>query len=128
MKNSWIFFFLFSTAPVFASASHPQVCGLMNRILNGMSVVASNLSNVNTTRTPEGGPYLVRELICMAENCEIQQQDKVKIVYEPTHLDADSNGYVAYPDIDVTDEIAQMQMLVQIYEKVDEVCHVYMVH
>ena len=122
MKSRSTLIFLFFTAPVFANASYSPVCGLMDRAQGAMNVVASNLANVNTTRTPEGGPYLVQELICASDVCEVEEIAKTKRVYEPSHIDADPEGFVTYPDIDVSDEISTMLMLVRIYEKAATVC------
>jgi flagellar basal-body rod protein FlgC len=102
-----------------------------------MDVIANNLANVNTTRTPEGGAFK-RQLVVFAQKQEQTQdasfdplddssasdpgksRDGVqavgiisdpgpdRMVYDPTHPDADANGYVHMPNIDVVKEMVDM--------------------
>jgi flagellar basal-body rod protein FlgC len=102
-----------------------------------MDVIANNLANVNTTRTPEGGAFK-RQLVIFAQKQEQTQdpdmdpldtsstddpassRDGVQVVgitqdpgpdrmvYDPTHPDADANGYVHMPNIDVVKEMVDM--------------------
>src|SRR5271155_4803592 len=102
-----------------------------------MDVIANNLANVNTTRTPEGGAFK-RQLVVFAQKQEAstnpsfdplesspdsdpaQSRDGVqavaivsdpgpdRMVYDPTHPDADANGYVHMPNIDVVKEMVDM--------------------
>ena len=101
----------------------------------GMDVIANNLANVNTTRTPEGGAFK-RQLVVFAQkqsadanasmdpldtsNDPGKSRDGVeavgimsdpgpdRMVYDPTHPDADTNGYVHMPNIDVVKEMVDM--------------------
>jgi flagellar basal-body rod protein FlgC len=92
-----------------------------------LDVVTSNLANVSTTRTPEGGPYRKKTVALSAENVEgnfdsaIKEAVKsvkvdevkedpngVKMVYDPTHPDADAKGFVAMPNINIMTEMADM--------------------
>jgi flagellar basal-body rod protein FlgC len=101
-----------------------------------MDVIANNLANVNTTRTPEGGAFK-RQLVIFAQKQETdpnasrnpmadatndpgKSQDGVqavgimsdpgpdRMVYDPTHPDADANGYVHMPNIDTVKEMVDM--------------------
>jgi flagellar basal-body rod protein FlgC len=100
-----------------------------------MDVIANNLANVNTTRTPEGGAFK-RQLVIFAQkqsedanasmnpldgqNDPGKSRDGVqavgimsdpgpdRMVYDPTHPDADANGYVHMPNIDVVKEMVDM--------------------
>ncbi len=102
-----------------------------------MDVIANNLANVNTTRTPEGGAFK-RQLVIFAQKQEQtndpdmdpldnddatdpgKSRDGVsavgimsdpgpdRMVYDPTHPDADANGYVHMPNIDVVKEMVDM--------------------
>ena len=100
-----------------------------------MDVIANNLANVNTTRTPEGGAFK-RQLVVFAqkqeqtENASMNPLDDSndpgksrdgvqavgivsdpgpdRMVYDPTHPDADANGYVHMPNIDVVKEMVDM--------------------
>lgn len=102
-----------------------------------MDVIASNIANVNTTRTPEGGPYRKREVILSAAYSPtggvipvagrsvspvgvkvlgITDHEQVRLVNDPSHPDADANGDVAYPDIDLVQEMGNMISAVRAYE------------
>src|SRR5690606_36304120 len=83
----------------------------------GLEVVGNNISNINTTRTEDGGPYkrqtvsfesksefdsvMKREMGKGVEVKEIRQDDNVRLTYDPTHPDANAEGYVAYPEINM---------------------------
>jgi flagellar basal-body rod protein FlgC len=92
-----------------------------------LDVVTSNLTNANTTRTPEGGPYKKKTVALAAENVEgnfdsalkdivqtvkvddiVEDPNGVKMVYDPAHPDADAKGYVATPNVNVMAEMADM--------------------
>lgn len=47
---------------------------------------------------------------------EIAEEERVRLVYEPGHPDADERGYVAYPDINVVEEMTRMISANRIYE------------
>ncbi len=47
---------------------------------------------------------------------EIQAEERTRLEYDPTHPHADENGYVAYPDINVVDEMARMISANRVYE------------
>ncbi len=100
-----------------------------------LDVVTSNLANVNTTRTPEGGPYRKRGIALAAENIdgnfdstmkeivksvkvdEIKENpNSIKMVYDPAHPDADTKGFVAMPDINIMAEMADMIAASRAYE------------
>ncbi len=96
-----------------------------------MDVIAENLANVNTTRTPKGGPY-VRRVPLFSERLddfmrrgpgdgvrvvEIAEDDQPpRLAYEPDHPDADASGYVAYPNVNVVREMADMMVASRAYE------------
>ena len=109
-----------------------------------MSVVSGNLVNSETTRTPEGGPYRRRDVIFQAVPAEDENSSTLmtvgfpeqrpsgiftvevagvresakapRRVYDPQHPDADKEGYVAYPDINVMEEMADLMSAVRSYE------------
>jgi len=104
-----------------------------------MNLVSSNLANINTTRTPEGGPYQRKEAVFAAQpvgqsfcdmlNSQIPGEfSQVKVAeiindprpaiskYEPHHPDADENGYVAMPNINLMEEMVNMMSASQSYE------------
>ncbi|MCR9205415.1 MAG: flagellar basal body rod protein FlgC, partial [Halobacteriovoraceae bacterium] len=96
-----------------------------------MGAITSNIANAQTTRTAEGGPYRKKEVVFGSEPAresfsdilegeldekaqsvhatEVISSDKPPILkYEPDHPDANDQGYVAYPDINVMEEMADM--------------------
>ncbi len=104
-----------------------------------MNTINSNIANVNTTRTPEGGPYRRKDVVLEAvpdaksfgEILTTQpQKDVAKVLvtdvtvdrkaplmkYEPDHADANEDGYVAYPNINLMEEMANMIMTTRAYE------------
>lgn len=87
-----------------------------------MNAISSNIANINTTQTPEGGPYRRKQVQLEAlpdaksfadmmltspeKNVNrVQVTDVVSdrsaplLKYEPDHPEANENGYVAYPNI-----------------------------
>jgi flagellar basal-body rod protein FlgC len=107
-----------------------------------MDVIANNLANVNTTRTPEGGPFK-RQLVVFAQKPDptavqdvgidgqtdpasartgveavgiLPAEGPDRLVYDPTHPDADANGYVHMPNIDVIKEMVDMMAASRAYE------------
>ena len=100
-----------------------------------MEVVASNLANAKTTRTPEGGPYRRKEPVLTAEPVAASFGDAMgaalrgvrleRIVddpsppirkFEPGHPDADAAGFVSYPNIDPVVEMVDMLSATRSYE------------
>ena len=100
-----------------------------------MDVIVSNLANVSTTQTPEGGPYKRKVIVFQAEpleegfdarlkdalrkvRVEAVQEDREgsRMVYEPGHPHADPEGFVAYPNVNVVSEMADMISANRAYE------------
>lgn len=100
-----------------------------------MDVITSNLANVNSTRTEEGGPYKKKSVAFTAEAVEspfdsaikdaiktvrieevTEDPNAVKMTYDPSHPDADASGYVAMPNINIMTEMADMIMAARGYE------------
>jgi len=95
-----------------------------------MNVIASNLANVETTRTADGGAYrrrdvvfasaretgfagilddsIARQSVGVRVTGIVEDARAMKHVYEPSHPDADTNGYVTYPNINVVEEMVNM--------------------
>ena len=79
-----------------------------------MSVIASNIANVNTLQNSKGeyDPYLRRSVMVSAsengqgvEVSNIQiEQGSLRRAHRPSHPHADANGYINVPDIDTTSE------------------------
>ena len=103
-------------------ASTPRACKIKDNIKTQINVIASNLANINTTRTPEGGPYQRKELICKAEFCVVVARGEFVEKYDPAHPDADSGGYVRLPKIDSRQEMDAMIEASQKYETAEKDC------
>ncbi len=100
-----------------------------------MDVIVSNLANVNTTRTSEGGPYKRKVAVFSAKPLEtnfdddltealrmvrvdgvVEDNKNIKMVFDPNHPDADENGFVSLPDINTIVEMSDMIMVNRAYE------------
>ncbi len=105
-----------------------------------MNTISSNLANVNTTRTPEGGPYRRKDVVfeampeaknfgeILGVNSPRQDMQRVQVTdvisdtkaplmkYQPDHPDANEDGYVAYPNINMMEEMTNMIQATRSYE------------
>lgn len=107
-----------------------------------MDVISNNIANVNTTRTPEGGAYRRQMVVFMPRNYHkprnpfqgLPPQDKLvgtgvrvigivedyshpfRLVYDPSHPDANKDGYVAYPNVNSVTEFVDMIDASRAYE------------
>lgn len=96
-----------------------------------LNVISMNMANAKTTRTPDGGAYR-RKSISMEsspvlspfDNAMMDQKNRdlhgvavrgivtddrpFRMKFEPGHPDANDQGYVAYPDINVIEEMTNM--------------------
>lgn len=93
-----------------------------------MDLIADNLANANTTRTPDGQPY--RRKVALFEpitptphmpgGVRVVQiaadASPPRMVYDPSHPDADANGYVTYPNVDIVHEMVDMITASRAYE------------
>lgn len=85
-----------------------------------LNVVASNLANADSTTGSNGQPYKAKQVMFSAVqmNSAAAQGVKVsqivedtappKMVYDPKHPQADENGFVAMPNVNVTEEMVNM--------------------
>lgn len=110
-----------------------------------MDVIANNIANVSTTRTPEGGPYR-RQMVVLGSRPSfsaalqeasgqaggadptarvgrgvrvvqiVQDQRPFKLKYDPTHPDADANGYVQLPNVETVTEMVDLISASRAYE------------
>jgi flagellar basal-body rod protein FlgC len=101
-----------------------------------VNTIASNIANAETTRTPEGGPYKRQDVVQVANSKQsafssvldqatlaapqvvavVQDQSEPRKVFQPGHPDADSEGYVAYPNINVVTSMTDMTMASRLYQ------------
>jgi flagellar basal-body rod protein FlgC len=104
-----------------------------------MNLISANLANINTTRTKAGGPYRrkdpvfaaqapkesFREMLHARQKEMLTQVAVIGIVedsrspvrrYDPHHPEADENGYVSLPNINVMEEMVNMISATRSYE------------
>lgn len=105
-----------------------------------MNTISSNIANVNTTRTPEGGAYRRKDVVfesmpdtrnfgeILGVNSPREDINRVQVTdvisdlkgplmkYEPDHPDANEDGYVAYPNINIMEEMTNMIQAQRAYE------------
>jgi flagellar basal-body rod protein FlgC len=104
-----------------------------------MNTISSNIANSETTHTDEGGPYKRKDAVLTAvtdresfgEILENKMDEQVqgvmvedvaedtrppRMVYNPSHPDADANGYVAMPNVNPVEEMANMISAQRSYE------------
>ncbi len=106
-----------------------------------MDTISQNIANVNTTRTENGTPYRRREVVfeertdsnsfsTALSNASnkltngqgvrvskiVEDSTDFKKVYDPGHPDADADGYVSMPNVDVVTEMVNMISATRSYE------------
>lgn len=106
-------------------------------------IIAQNIANVETTRTENGTPYRRKNVfftektnnpmgnfsnVLTAATKSIAGQGvkvtrittdnstEMKMVYDPSHPDADENGYVTYPNVNVITEMTDLIDATRSYE------------
>jgi len=89
----------------------------MGRQQQFIEVISANLANAEVTRTPEGGPYR-RQVAVEGENgIEVMEDRRPgRTVYDPGHPDANADGYVEYPNVDVTNELVDLMIARRVHE------------
>lgn len=96
-------------------------------------IIAENVANVNTTRTEDGTPYR-RKIVTFTEKndnsfrnvmartsrqayggdgvkvSKVLEDDETDFImkYDPAHPDADENGYVSYPNVNIVTEMTNL--------------------
>ena len=107
----------------------------MNAQRTKLDIISQNIANQDTTRTDAGTPYRRQTVTFQA----VQQQvytgllgstqgpggvtatvgtdnSGLKLTYDPSDPDADANGYVQMPNIDLTQEMTDMMAATRSYE------------
>lgn len=104
-----------------------------------MDVISNNIANANTTRTVEGGPYRRQMVMFQPRNVSqssfsqifsqqmeagsgvrvvgiVKDESPTKKVYDPSHPDADNQGYIELPNINIVSEMVDMITATRAYE------------
>lgn len=112
------------------SAREIAVSGLRAQRLR-MNVIANNIANAATTRTPEGGAFRRQMVILRGEeirsgsNLErpgvrakglVKDASPLRQVFQPGHPDANGDGYVNYPNVNLAVEMVDMISAQRAYE------------
>ncbi len=107
-----------------------------------LDVISENITNINTTRTEDGGPYR-RKVVVMEEEgtpspfrqailramgqepsgqmggvriSRVEEDPSdFKLRYDPTHPDANEDGYVELPNVDMIKEMTDAMAASQAY-------------
>ncbi len=92
-----------------------------------MEVISNNIANVNTTRTPEGGPYR-RKVVLFAPILRMKgvrvigivddntEKNPLRLKYDPSHPDANEQGYVLMPNVNIVTEMVDMISATRAYQ------------
>lgn len=104
-----------------------------------MDVIAQNLANANTTRGPDGQPYRRREVVFQSQAqpmthspgatevksnqlqgvkavAIVEDSSPLRAVYDPSHPDADENGYTYLPNVNPVTEMVDLTTATRAYE------------
>jgi flagellar basal-body rod protein FlgC len=102
-----------------------------------MNTIASNLANVETTRSALGGAYRRKDVLFATNSAMfgdafggtgdssavgvkvvgiVNDPSPFKYAYEPGHPDADTSGYVAFPNVNAVEEMVNMISASRSYE------------
>jgi len=107
-----------------------------------MDVITENIANIDTTRTEDGTPYTRRMVVMEERNSDfaslltdgmrggISPNDyggvriaeiaddptEYELVYDPTHPDANEEGYVQMPNVDLMQEMVDLMEAYRSYE------------
>jgi len=86
-----------------------------------MDVIASNLANADSTKGADGQPYRRRMVVLQAASPSfdqvlagvkvagiVQDQSPLRRVYDPSHPDADPQGYVTLPNVNPVTEMVDL--------------------
>ena len=89
-----------------------------------VQLVAANIANAETTRTPQGGPYQKKDAsfqsVLMGETADGMPVTGVRVAgvqsskepflskFDPNHPDADANGIVLFPNVNPVEEMVNL--------------------
>jgi flagellar basal-body rod protein FlgC len=106
-----------------------------------LNIIASNLANAESTRSPNGGPYIRRDVVfqtsppgpqfssvfasAFGDPSEpsgvrvtdiIQDERPLRTIYDPDHPDADEHGYLHLPNVNPIEEMVNLMSATRAYE------------
>ena len=107
-----------------------------------LDIISENITNMNTTRTEAGGAYRRKMVVMEAQDARtsfqaalrraqgggtdgqlggvrvteiIEDESPMKVLYDPEHPDANGNGYVELPNVDLVKEMSDAMAASQAY-------------
>lgn len=98
-----------------------------------LNVIAENLANANTTRTPQGGPYRQKSVVLESQPADefagfldspekvevtqvVQNNQGMKEEFDPDHPDANADGMVLMPNVNPIQEMVSLTMASRAFE------------
>ncbi len=103
-----------------------------------MDVITENIANIDTTRTEDGNPYTRRMVVMEERNSDFasllaagmrsddyggvriaeiaDDPSEYELVYNPSHPDANEEGYVRMPNVDLMQEMVDLMEAYRSYE------------
>ena len=95
-----------------------------------LEVISANIANSETTKTPDGTPY--KRQVAVAHNdaltggvntSVVEDARPGRMVYDPGHPDANADGFVEYPNVDVNTELVDLMIARRVHEANATVFH-----
>ncbi len=102
-----------------------------------LDIISNNIANANTTRTKEGGPFQRERVVFQERTVEgrfLEKRHKTSkpagvkavriekdtspfvVLHDPTHPDANADGYVEFPNVNIVTEMVDMLSAARSYE------------
>lgn len=105
-----------------------------------INIISGNIANSQTTRTPAGGPYRRRDVVfgALPRQRTFEEELRARVLpdeplhakvlgvvvdqrppilrFDPSHPDANEEGYVAFPNINPMEELVNMMLASRSYE------------
>lgn len=114
MKKFFIILSVLFANFTFAKTENEAVCSLIPGLRMSLNTVGLNIANHESSRIPEGGAYIPKEVKCTNGVCQIVKSNlSPMLVYKPGHPDANKEGYVLYPNIDLQLERTKFQLIAE---------------
>lgn len=101
-------------------------------------IILQNIANQRTTRTEDGGPYRRKQVVFREQQMDfksqlnralstsggggviaeevVESENPFVPVYDPTHPDADEDGYVMMPNVNSAEEMVDLMAATRAYE------------
>ena len=88
-----------------------------------LDIIAENISNAETTRTTDGGPYKRQVAVASRDPRTgevgvhlVQDGREGRMVHDPNHPDANPDGNVFYPNVDLNTEMVDLMLARRLHE------------